>query len=59
MMNNIEENVVIPGSEQQGNAVLKVVGAGGGGNNAVKRMRQAGLKGVELIAVNTDQHYFN
>lgn len=55
MMNNIEENVVVPGSEQQGNAVLKVVGAGGGGNNAVKRMRQAGLKGVELIAVNTDQ----
>lgn len=55
MTNNVEEKVMISGDEQHGNAVLKVVGAGGGGNNAVKRMRQAGLKGVELIAVNTDQ----
>lgn len=35
-------------------AVIKVVGAGGGGNNAVGRMVDAGLKGVELLAVNTD-----
>jgi cell division protein FtsZ len=35
-------------------AVIKVVGIGGGGVNAVNRMIEAGLKGVEFIAVNTD-----
>ena len=35
-------------------ASIKVVGCGGGGGNAVNRMVQAGLKGVEFIAVNTD-----
>ena len=35
-------------------ANIKVIGVGGGGNNAVNRMIDAGLKGVEFIAVNTD-----
>jgi cell division protein FtsZ len=35
-------------------AVIKVVGVGGGGNNAVNRMVEAGLKGVEFISVNAD-----
>jgi cell division protein FtsZ len=35
-------------------AVIKVVGIGGGGVNAVNRMIEAGLKGVEFIAMNTD-----
>ncbi|HOV79774.1 MAG TPA: cell division protein FtsZ [Bacillota bacterium] len=35
-------------------ANIKVIGVGGGGNNAVNRMINAGLKGVEFIAVNTD-----
>ncbi len=35
-------------------AVIKVVGIGGGGTNAVNRMVDAGLKGVEFVAVNTD-----
>jgi cell division protein FtsZ len=35
-------------------AVIKVVGIGGGGTNAVTRMVDAGLRGVEFIAVNTD-----
>ena len=35
-------------------AVIKVVGIGGGGVNAVNRMIEASLKGVEFIAVNTD-----
>src|ERR1700732_438507 len=40
----------------QGNylAVIKVVGIGGGGVNAVNRMIEAGLRGVEFIATNTD-----
>ncbi len=36
-------------------AAIKVVGVGGGGTNAVNRMVEAGLKGVEFIAVNTDR----
>ena len=35
-------------------AVIKVIGVGGGGVNAVNRMIDAGLKGVEFIAANTD-----
>ncbi len=35
-------------------AVIKVVGTGGGGVNAVNRMIEAGLRGVEFIAINTD-----
>ncbi len=35
-------------------AVIKVVGIGGGGVNAVNRMIESGLKGVEFIAINTD-----
>ncbi|AKK11455.1 cell division protein FtsZ [Corynebacterium uterequi] len=35
-------------------AVIKVVGVGGGGVNAVNRMIEEGLKGVEFVAVNTD-----
>lgn len=36
-------------------AQIKVIGVGGGGNNAVNRMITAGLRGVEFIAVNTDK----
>ena len=35
-------------------ALIRVVGVGGGGTNAVNRMVDAGLSGVEFIAVNTD-----
>ena len=35
-------------------AVIKVVGVGGGGSNAISRMVDAGLRGVEFIACNTD-----
>src|ERR671916_3428021 len=35
-------------------AVIKVVGIGGGGTNAVNRMINSGLQGVEFIAINTD-----
>ncbi len=35
-------------------AVIKVVGVGGGGVNAVNRMIESGMKGVEFIAINTD-----
>ena len=35
-------------------AVIKVIGIGGGGCNAVDRMVESGVKGIEFIAVNTD-----
>ena len=41
-------------AEYSQNAKIKVIGVGGGGNNAVNRMIDAGLQGVEFIAVNTD-----
>ena len=41
--------------EIDGLAQIKVIGAGGGGNNAVNRMVEAQLQGVEFIAVNTDK----
>lgn len=36
------------------NAIIKVVGVGGGGSNAVNRMVDSGIRGVEFIAMNTD-----
>jgi cell division protein FtsZ len=42
------------GDPQNYLAVIKVVGVGGGGGNAVNRMIDSGLKGVEFVTVNTD-----
>jgi cell division protein FtsZ len=42
------------GAPQNYLAVIKVIGVGGGGVNAVNRMIDAGLKGVEFVAINTD-----
>ncbi|MBO08921.1 MAG: cell division protein FtsZ, partial [Acidobacteria bacterium] len=36
-------------------AHIKVVGVGGGGGNAIKRMMRSGLQGVDFVAANTDQ----
>ncbi len=42
------------GSERKQFANIRVIGVGGGGNNAVNRMIESGLQGVEFVAVNTD-----
>ena len=39
----------------ESNVNIKVVGVGGGGNNAVKRMIETNIRGVEFIAINTDR----
>ena len=49
-MDNVEENTMLDGT-----ATIKVIGVGGAGNNAVNRMVDSGIKGVEFIAVNTDR----
>lgn len=41
--------------DQQSFASIKVIGCGGAGNNAINRMVDSGLKGVDFIAVNTDR----
>ena len=38
-----------------GTATIKVIGVGGAGNNAIDRMIESGIKGVEFLAVNTDR----
>ncbi len=40
-------------------ARIKVIGVGGGGSNAVNRMIEEGIQGVEFIAVNTDAQALN
>lgn len=46
-----------PGFDQFAN--IRVIGVGGGGNNAVNRMITAGLRGVDFVAVNTDAQALN
>ena len=49
-----DQSRLITTTDESAPAVIKVVGVGGGGCNAVNRMISAGIKGVEFIAVNTD-----
>ena len=50
MMESSDENTMLDGT-----ATIKVIGVGGAGTNAVNRMVDSGIKGVEFIAVNTDR----
>ncbi len=50
MDNNYDENY---GTEDT--AIIKVIGVGGAGNNAVNRMVDSGIEGVEFVTVNTDR----
>src|SRR5437764_12746051 len=47
-------NLTVTMEDDQLTARIKVVGVGGGGGNAVNRMIQAGIKGVEFLVANTD-----
>jgi cell division protein FtsZ len=51
---SLKREASMASSTQNYIAVIKVVGIGGGGVNAVNRMIDAGLKGVEFVAINTD-----
>jgi cell division protein FtsZ len=53
-MANERKGSLLVAAPQNYLAVIKVVGIGGGGVNAVNRMIEEGLKGVEFIAINTD-----
>jgi len=51
--NSYEENY--NGNNTDDTAVIKVIGVGGAGNNAVNRMVESGIEGVEFVAINTDK----
>ena len=51
MSNDIRINF---NEEARNDAKIKVIGVGGGGGNAVNRMIDAGLEGIEFIVANTD-----
>ena len=40
--------------ENKGNAIIKVIGVGGGGGNAVQHMVEGGINGADFISINTD-----
>ncbi len=50
---------MIGGLEMDQLAKIKVIGLGGGGNNAINRMVESGVKGVEFLAANTDLQVLN
>ena len=52
-------DVEVLGQQNVGPAVIKVIGVGGGGSNAVNRMIACGLEGVDFIVTNTDQQALN
>lgn len=60
MEENMGNDIKITFAEEKARgAVLKVIGVGGAGGNAVNRMIEEGLSGVEFIAINTDVQDLN
>ena len=53
IMDSADDNTMLDGT-----ATIKVIGVGGAGTNAVNRMVDSGIRGVEFIAVNTDRQAF-
>jgi cell division protein FtsZ len=47
-------NMLVPADWEETGAIIKVIGIGGGGNNAVNNMFRMGIKGVHFVACNTD-----
>ncbi len=54
LISRISPSIIEPDDDLMVGAKIKVIGVGGGGGNAVNRMIEAGIEGVEFIAVNTD-----
>lgn len=54
--NNLKNNIMMQFDlPQEENSIIKVIGVGGGGSNAVNHMYRLGIKGVEFIVCNTDK----
>jgi cell division protein FtsZ len=54
MTENINDGMLIPDDWVSSGALIKVIGIGGGGNNAVNNMFHTGIRGVHFVACNTD-----
>jgi cell division protein FtsZ len=54
MIENINEGILVPADWEKKDAIIKVIGIGGGGNNAVNNMFRTGIEGVHFVACNTD-----
>jgi len=53
------ENIQDPGTYRVGMAIVKVIGVGGGGCNAIARMHQERIQGVEYLGINTDAQHLS
>ena len=53
-MEEKNEDMLVPADWKRAGAIIKVIGIGGGGNNAVNNMFHTGIKGVHFVACNTD-----
>ncbi|MFQ5405652.1 MAG: cell division protein FtsZ [Candidatus Micrarchaeia archaeon] len=55
----LENQAPVDGDEEYDGIKIAVVGVGGGGNNTVNRLKKLGVKGAELVAINTDRQHLN
>ena len=53
-MENISDDLLTFGFKNEYNSIIKVIGVGGGGSNAVNHMFQNGIAGVDFVICNTD-----
>ena len=56
MMENMD---ITPADWVSSDSIIKVIGVGGAGNNVINRMIEAGVSGVDFVAVNTDKQDLN
>ena len=56
---NRENNIVDFGEPDKGNSIIKVIGVGGGGGNAVNHMYREGIHDVSFVLCNTDNQALN
>jgi cell division protein FtsZ len=54
MIDKINDSMLVPADWESTGAIIKVIGIGGGGNNAVNNMFHTGIEGVHFVACNTD-----
>ncbi|MBD3361417.1 cell division protein FtsZ [Candidatus Woesearchaeota archaeon] len=59
LVQNAQKNANPNAGLQVGQANIKVIGSGGGGNNMISWLYKRGIKGAEIIACNTDQQHLN
>ena len=57
--NNNKPTILDFGEEEKGNSIIKVIGVGGGGGNAVNHMYRDGIHDVTFVLCNTDNQALN